>query len=176
MKRLFFITSSLNTVEKAEQELMEIGVNEDAMHLLSEDLAEAEVRNLHPVRSMNRTDILHWLERGLVVGGLIAVFILSLAYFSGLADQYSWMPFVFVALFLMAFATWEAGLIGMQEKNYKFEAFEENIRNGEHVLFVDCDEPQSSKVKDVCLNHYAMRFAGIDDSMIHPFAENKLHQ
>ena len=170
MKRLFFITSSLYTVERAEKELVRVGINEDALHLLSQDITEAEARNLHPVSGLDHTNIYIWLEQGVLVGILTAAFILSLAFFSGWTADYTWYPFVLAALISIGISVWEAGFSSVDKKNSQYEIFDDNIQNGEHVLFVDCDDSQAETIKYVCLDHHDMTFAGADESFLMSFA------
>ncbi len=171
MKRLYFISPSLIAIEQAEHDLVKSGIKENRLHLLSDEIAEAQARNLHPVSSLARIDLFHWLERGVIIGFILAITILLVTYLTGLNEQYTWFPFTFIAVFVMAFSTWEAGLIGVQSKNYKFELFEANLENGEHVLYVDCNASETNSIKDICINRFLMKFGGTGDSLIHPFSD-----
>lgn len=161
MKRLFFITPSLDDIEKAEADLTQQGVAEGHLHTLSNDDAEATKRDLHPLNSLGRKDTVHWMERGSILGAVLAIAVLVGAYFSDLTAAYTWAPFVLLALFLFGFSIWEAGLLGAHKTNSDFAQFDRDIDNGQHVLLVDIDDdiPEGT-IKKTCEKYKTLRFAG----------------
>ena len=71
-----------------------------------------------------------------VVG--LAVLVLATAFLSGwAATPVGWMPFEFLALVAFGFSGWEGGLYGLQRPNVHFRKFQDALRQGKHLLFVD---------------------------------------
>ncbi len=90
--------------------------------------AVADEARRHPLRRNRRAD---W------TGASIAA--IAIAQVTGVAAKVGWVPFVFLAIVLLGFFTWEGGLIGIQLPNSRFRRFEKALRAGEHVFFVDVD-------------------------------------
>jgi len=97
-----------------------------------------------------------------LLGVVIAALILSVAHFSGVAAEVSWVPFIFLAIIGFGFATWEAGFIGMHAPNVHFARFEKALAKGRHVLFVETDQADEQSLKKVVKNHPELERAGIE--------------
>ena len=117
--------------------------------MLSLNDADAEQRHLHDVQSLMKKDVIHSAEIGALFGLVASIAAIAVAHLSGLAAKVGWVPFVFLAIVLLGFFTWEGGLIGIQTPNSRFRRFEKALRAGEHVFFVDVDSAQEPHVKRV---------------------------
>ena len=144
MKRHYFIGDDLNVVAAVERALMAKGIAAEQIHVLSLDDADAEQRNLHDVQSLMKKDVIHSAEIGALIGLAASIAAIAVAHLTGLAAKVGWVPFVFLAIVLLGFFTWEGGLIGIQLPNSRFRRFEKALRAGEHVFFVDVDSSPRS--------------------------------
>ncbi len=168
MIRHFYITDNIEELEKVEQELVSNGFTKPQFHVLSDNDAEIENHDLHPVEAVLKQDVVHSTEVGSVVGLLIAAFSLVLAYAMGWTNSAAgWMPFVFLAIVIVGFCTWEGGFIGIQKPNVNFERFQEVLKKGKHVLFVDVDPEQETTIDKVMSNHPHLEMAGIGEASPH---------
>ncbi|GAB3291616.1 NAD/FAD-utilizing enzyme [Parahaliea aestuarii] len=160
MKRHYFISSDLDDLELVEHDLTEAGLVKPQIHVLSEDDAGVEQHHLHEVEAVLKKDVVHGTEMGAVVGVLGAAAVLALAWFSGVTETYTWVPAIFLAVVVLGFCTWEGGLIGIGETHSDFRRFEEDLRAGRHILFVDVDRNQESALNDVVQRHPGLKPAG----------------
>ena len=164
MKRHYFIGDDLNVVAAVERALMAKGIAAEQIHVLSLNDADAEQRNLHDVQSLMKKDVIHSAEIGALIGLAASIAAIAVAHLTGLAAKVGWVPFVFLAIVLLGFFTWEGGLIGIQLPNSRFRRFEKALRAGEHVFFVDVDSSQESHVQQVLAAHPQLRPAGTGSS------------
>ncbi len=164
MKRHYFIGDDLSVVAAVERALMARGIAAEQIHVLSLDDADAEQRQLHDVQSLMKKDVIHSAEIGALIGLAASVAAIVGAHLSGLAAQVGWVPFVFLAIVLLGFFTWEGGLIGMHLPNSRFRRFEKALRAGEHVFFVDVNSAEEADVRDVLAAHPQLRPAGTGSS------------
>ncbi|WNO08416.1 NAD/FAD-utilizing enzyme [Teredinibacter sp. KSP-S5-2] len=169
MKRLFFISSSLDDIDKAEHQLIDAGINGDRFHLLSSNESAAIARDLHAISSLAKTDVVHWMERGVLIGMAGVLIVLSSGYFSGLYESFTWAPFIFLSLVIFGFSCWEAGFVGIQKKNYKYARFDRELSKGNHIFMVDIEGGEKTYVKNVCEETYHMSSAGEDSPWASPF-------
>jgi hypothetical protein len=164
MKRYYFIVDDLNVVAMVEREMLANGIAGEQIHVLCLNDADAERRELHDVQSLMKKDVIHSAEIGALIGLAASALALVIAHVTGVAEKLGWWPFVFLAIVLLGFFTWEGGLIGIQVPNSRFRRFEKALRAGEHVFFVDVDNAQESTVQRVVAAHPQLRPAGTGSS------------
>lgn len=154
MKRHYFISDDLDDLTVLERELQEQGISTPQLHVLSESDGEVERRNLHDVNSLMKRDVWHAWEMGAVVGLGAALLVLLVAYLSGATSTAAgWVPFIFLAIVVMGFCTWESGLFGLRKPNVHFRRFEADLKAGKHVFFVEVSPVQEAIAISVVGRH-----------------------
>src|SRR5262245_37423847 len=109
MQRHYFISDDLDDIAAIERELESAGVTAEQIHVLSNDDGGTESRNLHDVQSLMKKDVVRSMEWGALVGVIAAALALVLPHAFGLTKTVGWIPFVFLAVVLLGFFTWEGG-------------------------------------------------------------------
>ena len=160
MKRHYYISDDLDDLEVVERDLESAGVTTPQIHVLSEDDAGLDEHHLHKVEAVLKKDVVHGTELGALVGVVAATAVLAIAYFSGLTETYTWVPAIFLAVILLGFCTWEGGLIGIQEPHVDFKRFQDDLKAGRHVLFVDVDAEQEETLRSIVDQHPKLTPAG----------------
>lgn len=139
MTRYFFISDDLDELERFEEELENADLVTPQIHLLTlDDGGAANHQHLHEVTALMKTNVLHSMLYGAAVGLVASIFLLALAHLAGWTESAAgWLPFIFLAVIVLGFFTWEGGLWGIDTPNQSFDHFEEAIRGGKHLFFVD---------------------------------------
>ena len=154
MLRRYFISDDLDDLATIEQELEAQGIATPQIHVLSENDAEVELHHLHEVAPVLKSDVVHATEVGAVIGAVGAILVLALAWFMGWTNTAAgWIPFIFLAIVVLGFCTWEGGFIGIQQPNTHFKRFQGELQQGQHVLFIDI-EPAQEAVLNGVIQHY----------------------
>jgi len=165
MVKHYYIADNLDELEQVEQELEFVGIKDSQIHVLSESAADVENHHLHTVNSVLQRDVIHSGEIGAMVGAVGALFVLALAYFMGWTTSAAgWLPFVFFALIIFGFCTWEGGFIGIQRKNINYAPFEKALQEGKHVLLIDSNKKQQLAVQKVIDTHPHIQSVGVSNS------------
>ena len=161
MRRHYYISDDLDDLEHVEEELEKAGVVTPQIHVLSRDDASVALHeHLHPVEAVLKKDVVHGTEVGAVIGVLAAALVLGVSYFSGVTETVGWVPFVFLAVVVLGFCTWEGGLFGIQNPHQEFKRFEADLTAGKHVFFVDVDAQQEAALSAIVNAHLPMYLAG----------------
>lgn len=161
MKRHYFVSDDLDDLEHVEEELELDGLVPPQIHVLSRDDAGVHHHpHLHEVEAVMRTDIVRSMKRGAIVGIIGAPSVLYLAYQFGLTETYTWVPFIFLAVIVLGFCTWEGGFFGIQVPHYQFRQFEEDLSDGKHVFFVDVNSKQKEILDRVISKHPRLAYGG----------------
>lgn len=161
MKRHYFLTDDLDDLDHVEDELQKAGLATPQMHVLSRDDAGVASRpHLTPVEAVLKKDVVRGTEIGAVIGVVGAGLILGVAYMSGVTATVGWVPFLFLAVVVLGFCTWEGGLFGIQEPHADFVRFQASLNSGKHVFFVDIDQEQEVVLDRVVSVHPRLQKAG----------------
>jgi len=147
MKHAYYMTNELKEIEAMHDELVGEGISEDQMHILSDEEATLEKHNLNPVNPFMRTDLLHSMRIGLIVGVVAAFAVVSIPVVFDFSTPIGNLPFYFGAVLVLGFATWEGGLWGIQEANHKYAEVEKEIHQGKHLLIVDYERKQMKSLR-----------------------------
>lgn len=165
MKRYFYISDDLGEFQALEEELERRGISRAQIHVISNSDDELEKHNLNQVYSWFKTDVMHAAYVGVMFGVVFAAVCLGIAYMMGLHDYIGWAPFLFLALVLIGFSTWEAGFVGTQIPNRNFRRFQSVLDNGNHIMQVDCTAGEEHIMQDVVTQHLQrVRSAGSEQS------------
>lgn len=169
MRRHYFISDNLDDLEVFEEQLEAAGVATPQIHVLSRNDADVEHHHhLHEVQSFMKNDIVHLTMRGAVVGVCAFVLVIAVAYLAGWTESAAgWTPVIFLAVILLGFCTWEGGLLGIQKPNHNFKRFEQALRDGKHVFFVDLESRQEEILEKVLKSHPKVERAGTGVSTQH---------
>ena len=161
MNRLLFVASSLESIENVEHDLVGGGISESHIHLLSSQPDEADRRNLHEVSSLAKSDVYQSTLKGIPFGIVLSSLVLALTYYYSWYVQFTWVPFIFLAILVMGFSCWEFGLWGIQHRNKELSQFDNTIGDGRHVLLIDSDSTDCEKIKSICLKVGDVFYAGV---------------
>lgn len=164
MRRHYYISDDLDDLESIEMELEQQGVTKPQVHVLSRDDAGVKEHNLNKVPSLMKKDVVHSTCIAAFFGFLCGVLVLFVAQYTGITETVGWAPFIFLAVVVMGFITWEGGMWGIQEPNIHFKRFEQILAEGKHVLFVEVKKDQEAILSSVTGRHYKLLRAGTEDS------------
>lgn len=153
MKRFYYISDDLDDLAKVQRELESAGISEPQVHVFSRDDAGVENRQMNNVQEFMKRDVVRSGLLGAIIGLIVAILALVLAYFSGLPEKVTWIPFIFLAVVLFGFFTWEGGLFGIQVPNHELQNFEIALREGKHILFVDVEPQETAHLRRVQEQH-----------------------
>jgi hypothetical protein len=165
MKRHFYISEDLDDLEHVEEELEASGLSTPQIHVLSnDDSAVAEHDHLHSVEAVLKKDVVYGTEIGALVGVIAAAIVIAVAYFTGWPETMTWVPFIFLAVVLLGFCTWEGGLFGIQKPHHQFERFQSILNEGKHIFFVDVDADQEDALEKIVSAHPRLEPAGLGEA------------
>jgi hypothetical protein len=162
MLRHYFISDSLDDLEVFEEQLEAAGVSAPQIHVLSpSDVDVANHSHLHSVTSFMKSDVVHSTTRGAMIGIGISTLVLSVAYLAGWTQSAAgWIPFIFLTVVLLGFCTWEGGLVGIQRPNHNFARFEQALKDGKHIFFIELEPHQEAVLENVLKAHPRVELAG----------------
>jgi len=170
MIRLFYLVSSIDSAKGISDDLHEHGITNWRFHIFSKDEAGLYTHQLHSASIVDRTDLPRYVERGAIIGFILALaFLLPLALLNILdMPAAAWIA---LFIFVVVAGGWVAGFGGIQNENYRIKPFHDDIEAGKYLIMVDAPKNHLPKVKElVTKNHPEAVLQGQDSSFNNPFA------
>jgi hypothetical protein len=172
MKRLYYLVPSIDGVQEISDDLHQQGVTDWRFHIVSKDEAGLYTHQLHSASILDRTDLVRFLERGVMVGALAGIcVIVALALFMGLELPLgAWLA---MFLFSLIAGAWIGGIGGISSENYRLRRFHDAIEAGSYLVMVDVPKTHVERTKEsMKRNHPDAELQNVGSSVNHPFADD----
>lgn len=172
MHTLMYLMPRLDAAEAMVASLKKLGVGHDAYRIVSQDEDGIRRHHLHDATLLDKTDVIHWGERGALIGGLLGAVIAAALLFQPEAVPLSAAGIVMVALLMAFFGAWVGGMAGLSEENYKLKPFHEALASGQYLLKVGvANDAKASEIEVAMLRqHPDALFVADDETITNPFA------
>lgn len=151
--RIYFILPDARTAQVVEKELLLAHVDDHHMHFMASD--EVNLKSLPKANLLQKSDLIHGLELGLIVGGatgLIAGFVVYL-----MPEFTAWfgMGIILVlGLIGAVLGSWVSGMIGISAPNSRLKRFEKMLKNGNVLLMVDVPKNRIDEITTLIRKHH----------------------
>jgi hypothetical protein len=171
MRRLYYLTSSLESLVEVSNLLQEKGFGKWRVRVISKNESGLYNSHLQSTQIYQDNDMLHWGLLGAFIGGfagLVASFIFKII------DPFD-IPIPKYVLMVISgvftcFGAWSGGLFGVAHLNYKTYKFFKAVAIGNHVMMVDIPVKDKKTVCDIIKNNFEnIKKIGEDSTLVHPF-------
>lgn len=151
MKRMYYLTSNLDSTEQISRDLHEEGITDWNFHVHCMDEAGLYKRRIHSANYIHKLDIVRYGERGAIVGFLIGIAAVAYVITAQPFGPEGATTLAYVALcgFLTLFGAWVGGLAGLSHENQKIAMFHEEVERGKYLLLIDVRPDEEEKVKSL---------------------------
>ncbi|TDX30487.1 hypothetical protein DFO67_105277 [Modicisalibacter xianhensis] len=156
MQRLYFLTPDTQTTANITEELNDLGLTQDHIHVASGNPRAWQETGLKKATLLQTTDTADAARRGVMIGtplglvvGLIAAWILAVPGPMGMAGV-----IVGMGIFGGLFGLWSSTLIGVSVPDAKIKKFRGDIRRGAVLMMVDIPERQEDEVVSLIHRHH----------------------
>ena len=172
MKRLYYLTSNIDSAEQISIDLHSRGISDWRFHIISKNEAGLISHRLHSANLFYRTDIIRYGERGAIIGAAMGILFAGSLYFG---QSISVVAAMLMVITLTFFGAWVGGLGGISRENYKVKRFHDDIVKGLYLIMVDVSPKEMDLIRAVMAdNHPEAVLQGVDQSTwINPFSWSK---
>jgi hypothetical protein len=171
MKRLYYLTESIDAAEQLSERLHKEGITDWNFHVLGKDKDNIVKHHLHSTTPLQELDIVRSGERGVLTGLIVgAVFVAVMMMVTSFGQNVHWVWLFSFIMFFAFFGAWIGGLIGVSTENYKIKKFHNHIEAGQYLLLVDVSAMQKPLVESIVTRQFTSIWkAGEDTTVISPF-------
>lgn len=170
MKRLYYLSPSIDSVDHVSKDLHEHGVTDWNFHIISSNEQGLYSHQLHSAGPLYRTDFVRFVERGLLSGGLVGLFFaIPFTYI----EEFSFSAWLVITGFSMFFGAWFGGVGGLNTEHYKIQKFHKQIIDGQYLIMIDVNKKDEQRIKCIMeLRHPEAVLQGYSSTMINPFSSD----
>ena len=171
MKRIHYLAPTLESVEEISNDLHESGVTDWRFHIISKNEAGLYTHKLHSANILYRSDLIRFMERGLIIGGFLAACIILPLAASGLVNLPTgiWLA---IGLFCTVAGAWMGGFGGITAENYKIRQYHKQIEAGTYLVMIDVKKQDVEAMEQsMAKNHPEAQLQGVISTFTNPFVE-----
>jgi len=153
-RRLYFVLPDLDSARRTADDLLLARIEHRHMYFLAR--RGMELHELHEATTLQKTDLVHGAELGLLTGGAIGLAAGALLVLGGPAGlgfgNFTALGNFTVLLSMLicaAFGAWVASMVGASVPNSRLLNFSRDIASGHILLMVDVPASRVETVRDL---------------------------
>lgn len=146
-RRLYFLLPDVDAAKQTANDLLLARVNDRDMHFLARrgtDLGE-----LREASTLQKTDLVHGAEVGLVAGGIVGIVLGFFAVFNPPGLSLQLVTVLLTGLGGALFGAWVGSLVGASVPNSRLRQFRAEIDAGHVLMMVDLPLSRIDEVRDL---------------------------
>ena len=152
-RRLYFLLPNIDLVRKVVDELLLARIDEGYIYILAKDGTPME--GLPEANILQKSDLIHGMEMGLVIGGLTG-FVAALI---ALGFTEGGLPLGVGGILTMTLGgalmgVWASGMIASDVPNTRLKSFEAAIRSGDILVMVDTPKARVDEISNMVKGHH----------------------
>lgn len=152
-RRLYFLLPSVARARQVVDELLLARIDDHHIHVLAKD--DIPLGDLPRANLLQRSDFVHGIEMGLVVGGSTGVLagLVAVAFPPGGIILGGWTVLA-CALAGALIGAWVSGMIGTDVPNSQLKAFQDAVEEGQILMMVDVPKNRVEDVTRMIRRHH----------------------
>lgn len=147
-QRIYFLLPDLDTARSILNELLLARIEERHIHYMAKDGISLE--GLHEASLLQKSDIAHGAEAGLLIGGVTGVLagvMVLLFPLTGMSPQL--ITVLVTALVGAAFGAWVSSMVACAVPNSRLRAFQKGLDQGKILVMVDVPKGRVGEIHDL---------------------------
>lgn len=167
-RRLYFVLPDIASTERTVNDLLLARIEDRHMHVLAR--RGTDLRSLHEANALQKTDLIHGAEIGMIVGALggllVGVFIVMTP------PEGVRLEFVMVLITCAVgaiFGAWASSLIGVSVPNSRLRQFYPEIEAGRILLMVDIPASRVDEIRELVHRRHPEATGGIVEPTLPAF-------
>ena len=162
-RRLYFLLPTVDSARQIVNELLLARIDDSHIHVLARD--DIALDDLPQATLLQRSDLVHGVELGLIVGGItgaVAGIIASLLPATGMM---SGGIILVCAIAGAVVGAWASGMISTDVRNTRLRNFEPALERGEVLLMVDAPKERVEVIRDLVRTHHEAHAEGSEPTI-----------
>ena len=147
-RRLYFLLPDPASARQVADDLLLARIEERHMHFLARE--DIPLTGLHEASLLQKSDIVHGAETGLVVGAVAGIVAgLTVLMFPPTGTPLHLVTVLLTTMLGAAFGAWVSSMIASPVPNSRLKAFEKAIAEGKILLMVDVPPGRVREIREL---------------------------
>lgn len=164
-RRLYFLMPNVTNTKVVHNELLLARIEERNMHILARD--DISLKGLPEASLLEKSDLIHGLQLGFIVGGFTGILLAVACYMLGLIvpgwETISMLGIIFGGSFL---GSWSSSMIAINVQNTHLKEFMTDVNSGKILYMVDVPVHRVDEITElVHSKHPEATIKGIDHTI-----------
>ena len=164
-RRLYFLVPAISNAKLVHNELLLARIEERNMHVLARD--DISLVGLPEASILEKSDLIHGLQLGFVVGGFTGIVLSTASYYFGMIvpgwETISMGGIIVGGAFL---GSWTSSMIAINVQNTRLKEFMKDVNSGQILYMVDVPVHRVDEISDlVHSKHPEAKIKGIDHNI-----------
>lgn len=135
-RRLYFLLPQVESARQIHNELLLARVEERHMHFMAKE--GIDLKDLPEANLLQKSDLIHGLQTGLIYGGLAGIFAgFAAVPLIGLTLESGGFVVLGITVFGALIGAWGASMVGISAPNLRLKGFEQELEEGHILLMLD---------------------------------------
>lgn len=135
-RRLYFLIPSVSYAKTVHNELLLARIEERNMHVLARD--DISLTGLPEASLLEKSDLIHGLQLGFIVGGFTGVTLALISYLSGMIvpgwETVSMSGIIVGSAFI---GSWTSSMVAINVQNTRLKEFMKDVNSGQILYMTD---------------------------------------
>ncbi|MBB3232955.1 DUF1269 domain-containing protein [Halomonas stenophila] len=156
MSRLYFLTPDLDTTVNIAQELDELGLTREQVHVTGRDWQHLEERGVNNATLRQTSDVVHAAYRGVLYGAPLGGLLGVLVYFVLGSDIGVGAMAIIVGMAIGGglFGVWVSTMVGVSVHDAKVDKYEDELERGAFLMMVDVSDQREERIRSIIHRHH----------------------
>lgn len=152
-RRLYFMVPDIAATRHIRDELLLARIEDSHIHILAKDGIPLE--GLHEASILQKTDLVHGAETGLVIGGGIGILAGMVAIlFPPAGVDLQLVTILATALIGAAFGAWVSSMVASSIPNSRLKTFEAGIEAGRILMMADVPRTRVDEIRKLVASRH----------------------
>lgn len=164
-RRLYFLLPSVSNTKIVHNELLLARIEERNMHVLARD--DISLAGLPEASLLEKSDLIHGLQLGFIVGGFTGIVLATTAYFFNMIvpgwETISMSGIIVGGAFL---GSWTSSMVAINVQNTRLKEFMKDVNSGQILYMVDVPVHRVDEITElVHSKHPEATIRGVDHTI-----------
>ena len=164
-RRLYFLMPNVTNAKAVHNDLLLARIEERNMHVLAKD--DISLKDLPEASLLEKSDLIHGLQLGFVVGGFTGITLATISYQFGMIvpgwETISMVGIIVGGAFLGA---WTSSMVAINVQNTHLKEFMKDVNSGKILYMVDVPVQRMEEISNlVHSKHPEAIMRGIDHTI-----------
>lgn len=164
-RRIYFLLPNVTNAKVVHNELLLARIEERNMHVLARD--DISLAGLPEASLLEKSDLIHGLQLGFIVGGFTGIILSTIAYQFGMIvpgwETISMTGIIVGGAFL---GSWTSSMVAINIQNTRLKEFMKDVNSGQILYMVDVPVHRIEEITElVQAKHPEASIRGIDHTI-----------